>query len=109
MKIKDILKVTNGEMLVGNEELTCENFSKDTRTIQKGDIYIGLKGENFDGSQFWKQALESGAEAVIVQDVKISPIEMEKYSNKTIVKVEDTLKALYEDTKNKNIFSYPFW
>ena len=101
MKIKDILKVTNGEMLVGNEELTCENFSKDTRTIQKGDIYIGLKGENFDGSQFWKQALESGAEAVIVQDVKISPIEMEKYSNKTIVKVEDTLKALYEIAKYK--------
>lgn len=101
MKIKDILKVTNGEMLVGNEELTCENFSKDTRTIQKGDIYIGLKGENFDGNQFWKQALESGAEAVIVQDVKISPIEMEKYSNKTIVKVEDTLKALYEIAKYK--------
>lgn len=101
MKIKDILKVTNGKMLVGNEELTCENFSKDTRTIQKGDIYIGLKGENFDGNQFWKQALESGAEAVIVQDVKISPIEMEKYSNKTIVKVEDTLKALYEIAKYK--------
>ncbi len=101
MKIKDILKVTNGEMLVGNEELTCEKFSKDTRTIQKGDIYIGLKGENFDGNQFWKQALESGAEAVIVQDVKISPIEMEKYSNKTIVKVEDTLKALYEIAKYK--------
>ncbi len=32
-------------MLFGNEELEVENFSKDTRTIQKGDIYIGIKGE----------------------------------------------------------------
>ena len=39
MKVKEILKVTKGKMLFGNEELEVENFSKDTRTIQKGDIY----------------------------------------------------------------------
>ena len=50
MKVKDILKVTNGKLLIGNEDLICENFSKDTRTIQKGDIYIGIKGEKFDGN-----------------------------------------------------------
>ena len=45
MKIKEILNVTKGKMLFGNEELEVENFSKDTRTIQKGDIYIGIKGD----------------------------------------------------------------
>ena len=50
MKVKEILKVTKGKMLFGNEELEVENFSKDTRTIQKGDIYIGIKGEKFDGN-----------------------------------------------------------
>ena len=101
MKVKDILKVTNGKLLVGNEDLICENFSKDTRTIQKGDIYIGIKGEKFDGSQFWKQALNNGAEAVIVQNIEITADEREKYSNKTIIEVEDTLKALYEIAKYK--------
>lgn len=101
MKVKDILKVTNGKSLVGNEDLICENFSKDTRTIQKGDIYIGIKGEKFDGSQFWKQALDNGAEAVIVQNIEITADEKEKYSNKTIIEVEDTLKALYEIAKYK--------
>ena len=60
MKVKEILKVTKGKMLFGNEELEVENFSKDTRTIQKGDIYIGIKGEKFDGSNFWNQALDAG-------------------------------------------------
>ena len=101
MKIKDILKATNGKLIVGNEDLICENFSKDTRTIQKGDIYIGIKGEKFDGSQFWKQALDNGAEAVIIQNIGITADEKEKYSNKSIIEVEDTLKALYEIAKYK--------
>ena len=101
MKVKDILNITNGQLITGNQELECENFSKDTRTIQKGDIYIGIKGEKFDGSEFWKQALDDGANAVIIENVEISEQEKEKYSNKTIIKVQDTLKTLYEISKYK--------
>ena len=101
MKIKDILKVTNGKMLIGDENLVCESFSKDTRTIQNGDIYIGIKGENFDGNKFWKQALDNGAVGVIIQDVEVSTEELEAYKDKTVIKVEDTLNALYEIAKYK--------
>ena len=101
LKIKDIIRVTNGKLLCGDEETICNNFSKDTRTIQKGDIYIGLKGEKFNGSDFWEQALENGAEGVIVQGQEISKENKEKYSNKIIIKVEDTLEALYEIARYK--------
>ena len=101
MKIKDILKVTNGKMLIGDENLVCDSFSKDTRTIQNGDIYIGIKGENFDGNKFWKQALDNGAGGVIIQDVEVSTEELKNYKDKTVIKVEDTLKALYEIAKYK--------
>mgnify|MGYP004614277983 FL=1 len=101
MKIKDILKVTNGNMLIGDENLVCDSFSKDTRTIQNGDIYIGIKGENFDGNKFWKQALDNGAVGVIIQDVEVSTEELEAYKDKTVIKVEDTLNALYEIAKYK--------
>lgn len=59
MKVSDILSVTNGKIIIGDISQECENFSKDTRTIQKGDTYIGLKGEKFDGSLFWKDALDN--------------------------------------------------
>ena len=101
MKVKDILNITKGQLIIGNENLECENFSKDTRTIQKGDIYIGIKGEKFDGSEFWSQALDNGADAVIIENIEIHPEQLEKYSNKTIIKVENTLNALYEIAKYK--------
>ena len=108
MKIRDILNVTSGRLITGKEELECENFSKDTRTIQKGDVYIGIKGEKFDGNQFWQQALDNGAEAVIIQNVEITKKKMEKYSNKTIIKVENTLDALYEIARYKrNLYDIP--
>ena len=79
MKIKDIIDITKGNLITGREDFECENFSKDTRTIQKGDIYIGIKGEKFDGNEFWKQALDNGAEAVIIQDIEITEVEKERY------------------------------
>ena len=101
LKVKDIIRVTDGELLCGDEETICSDFSKDTRTIQKGDIYIGLKGEKFNGSDFWKQALENGAEGVIIQGQEISEEDKEKYSNKIIIKVENTLEALYDIARYK--------
>ena len=101
IKIEDILKVTNGKLIIGDKNLTCENFSKDTRNIQKGDIYIGIKGETFDGSTFWKQALENGASTVIVENVDFSQENLAQFQEKNIIEVENTLEALYAIARYK--------
>lgn len=106
--VKDILNVTNGKLIIGSTDLICENFSKDTRTIQNGDIYIGIKGEKFDGNLFWKQALKNGASTVIIQNIEIKKEELKEFDNKTIIEVEDTLKALYEIAKLKrSLYNIP--
>ncbi len=46
---------------VNLEDLKGHRISTDTRTIQKGDIYLPLKGANFDGEKFISQAVEKGA------------------------------------------------
>ena len=96
LKIKDILKCTNGKLIIGDIEKECTNYSKDTRTIKKGDTYIGIKGEKFDGSSFWKNALNNGAETVIINNIKLDEIEEYKKQNKNIIQVEDTIKAIGE-------------
>ena len=96
LKIKDILKCTNGKLIIGDTEKECKNYSKDTRTIKKGDTYIGIKGEKFDGSSFWKEALNNGAETVIINNIKLNEIEEYKKQNKNIIQVEDTIKAIGE-------------
>lgn len=104
LTVKEIIEVTKGELIQGNLEYICKSFSKDTRTIQKGDTYIAIKGENFDGNKFWKQALESGADCVILSDIQYQKEDLEKYKDKIIIKVEDTLEALYEIAKLKRSF-----
>lgn len=96
LKIQDILNCTKGELIIGNKKMECKNYSKDTRTIKKGDTYIGIKGEKYDGSMFWKDALDNGADVVIINKINLEKKEIEKYNmqNKCIIQVEDTITAL---------------
>lgn len=94
MKIKDIIKVTNGKLIKGEENAEIKEFCKDTRIIKKGDTYIGIKGENFDGNTLWQKAFEAGAETVIVEGIDFSNENLEQYQNKNIIEVKDTIQAL---------------
>lgn len=104
LTVEQIIKVTNGELINGDLNLVCKNFSKDTRTIEKGDTYIAIKGEKFDGNLFWKQALEKCASCAIVSEIECEKQDLDKYKDKTIIKVKDTLEALYEIAKLKRSF-----
>ena len=103
MKIKEIIKATKGKLIKGDKETEIENFCKDTRIIKLGDTYIGIKGENFDGNTLWIDAFEAGADTVIVQGINFSKEDLEKYHNKNIIKVEDTIKALADIATYKRI------
>lgn len=96
LKIKDIIKATNGNLIIGDEDCLCKNFCKDTRIINKGDIYIGIKGEHFDGNIFWKDAFNKGAQTVIINKNKLEQSELNYYNKlkKNIIQVEDTVIAL---------------
>ena len=60
--LEEIIKAT-GAKIIKNETVKNDKFtfSTDTRTIKEGEIYLPLKGENFDGEKFIDKALESGA------------------------------------------------
>lgn len=96
LTIKKIIQEINGELICGDENLICNKFSKDTRTIKQKDTYIGIKGENFDGNKFWEEALDKGAQCVIIQNQEIDKRLQEKYKKQAIIKVENTLEALYK-------------
>ena len=97
--VADIIRVTKGNLITKNIEcnnIVCENFSRDTRQIKGGEIYIGLIGEKSNGGEYYEQAFDKGAIGAIVQDIDFTSKEIEKYKDKVIIKVNDTLKALQE-------------
>lgn len=101
--IRDIIEKYGGYLWSGDSSLEICNISKDTRTIEKGDIYIGIKGSNFDGNLFYEDAFAKGAIACILnKDTDISPT----YKDKTIVLVDDTLKCLAFLAKYKREISH---
>ena len=104
--VKDIINKFNGKLLVGDENLILENISKDTRTINKGDIYIGIKGETFDGNKYYQEALDKGAICCILDN--IDEVDISKYQDKTIVKVDNTIKCLQELAEYKrSLYNIP--
>lgn len=60
----------------------------DTRKIEEGCLFICIKGDNFDGNTFAKEALKQGASHVIVDD----PNYLEKDEAMTLV--DDSVKYL---------------
>ncbi|QMV45729.1 UDP-N-acetylmuramoyl-tripeptide--D-alanyl-D-alanine ligase [Wolbachia pipientis] len=84
----NIIDATGGTDVNGCNWIHSSNISTDTRNIKKGDLFIALKGKNFDGHNFLHEAFLKGAAAAIVSEGK--------YKNFPLVIVQDTLKALHD-------------
>ena len=91
--VEDILNICNGKLICGNKKDICESFCKDTRILQNGDVYVGIKGENFDGNTLYKQAIENGAKVCILQGIEVDE-EYIKDKEVSIILVDDTIKAI---------------
>ena len=61
MKICELIKAVNAEVIKPVDLDKDVRISTDTRTIKPGDFYLPLKGANFDGENFITQALAKGA------------------------------------------------
>jgi len=51
---------------VVGDDVVFSSVSTDTRRIRSGDLFVALKGENFDGHDYVGQAIERGAVAAMV-------------------------------------------
>ena len=106
--LKDILKVTNGKLIIGKEEEICEDFCRDSREIKENDIYLGIKGETINGSIFFEEAFEKGAKGAILQDIEITKEQIQKYENKFIIIVKNTIEAMQQIAEYKrNLYNIP--
>ncbi len=68
-------------------------ISTDSRLVSKGNIFVALHGEKFDGHNFLQPALDKGAAGVLVHDkqkIKQSGVN----TAVAVIKVADTLAAL---------------
>src|SRR5580693_8674416 len=68
----------------------AQGYSIDSRSIQRGELFLAVKGERMDGHDFVTQALEKGAVAAVIRKDQLA-----RYPLKTgLITVDDTLTAL---------------
>lgn len=88
-KVKDIVNATEGKLLSGNPDAEVNSFCTDSRNLQKGDFFVPICGENFDGHTFISNALKAGAVGYLTsQENNINENE-----GNIVIKVKDTLNA----------------
>jgi UDP-N-acetylmuramoyl-tripeptide--D-alanyl-D-alanine ligase len=92
LNLKEIIKAIDGEILIKNNEGIFNKISTDTRKIKKDDLFIALKGGNFNGNDYAIHAFEKGASIVIIDEVKFNFDECDNIG--TVIKVKDTKVAL---------------
>ena len=69
-------------------------ITTDTRKISNGDLFIALRGENFDGADFAADALNKGAAAVLIAEPISDPVQKAlKKAKGAVLTVADTLTA----------------
>ncbi|HAM51812.1 MAG TPA: UDP-N-acetylmuramoyl-tripeptide--D-alanyl-D-alanine ligase [Nitrospiraceae bacterium] len=90
LTVKEILKATGGRIISGSPDAAFTGVSIDSRTIRNDELFVPLKGQRFDGHDFLMAALKSGSGALVTSPV-IEPV-----MGRTIIAVEDTLKALQD-------------
>lgn len=91
MLLEQLLEKLNYELINGKTEIQVNKLVFDSRNVQKDDVFVCIKGAVSDGHRYIKDVANKGAVAIIVQD----DIEITKeLKNITIVKIEDTRKAL---------------
>jgi len=90
LKVNELLQATRGKLINGEKDFAIKAFSIDSRTIKKGETFIAIKGDNFDGHAFIDAAIKKGASCII----KITNHKSQITKKVTCIGVKDTTKAL---------------
>ena len=89
LSILQITELTGAKLEQGDGQSSVERISTDSRTIKKGELFVALRGENFDGHKFVEAAAKAGAAGAIV-DLNWKGKVPAKFA---IIRAQDTLIA----------------
>ncbi|MDK2828866.1 MAG: UDP-N-acetylmuramoyl-tripeptide--D-alanyl-D-alanine ligase, partial [Clostridium butyricum] len=92
LNIQEVIEAVNGEIIVKNNDGHFNKISTDTRKIENDNLFVALKGANFNGNTYAVSAIEKGASVVIVDEIKFEKEDLK--CKGTVIKVKDTKVAL---------------
>ncbi len=94
----ELSKITTwagGELLRGDGSARVTTICTDSRALRAGDLFLALRGGNFDGHKFVAEAAKLGAAGAVV-DQMAAEMMLVLPENFAVIEVADTLAALQQ-------------
>src|SRR5438874_4391801 len=89
LSLSKIAEYPAAQITCGSAETAIERVSTDSRTIKPGELFVALRGENFDAHNFLEQVAKSGAAGAIAGEEVSARLPPEF----AILRTDDTLAA----------------
>ncbi len=107
--IKEIIRAARATLIRKGGFRDISGISTDTRHLKHGDLFIALKGKNFNGHDFVQAAITKGASCVIIQKAETAKVRAVNSFDAAVLQVGDTLEAFGDIARyHRNKFDIPF-
>jgi UDP-N-acetylmuramoyl-tripeptide--D-alanyl-D-alanine ligase len=96
LRLSQIAQFAGGSLSSGNQTIAIDRISTDSRTTKPGELFVALRGENFDGHDFVESAAKSGATGALVDRNWNGNVP----ANFALIRATDTLHAYQQIAAN---------
>ena len=90
MKLQQVIESLAPVQVKGSVDCEIKGVCHDSRHFQEGDLFVAIRGNQFDGHLFVPAACDRGAPAILLEDDRVVPM---RYTG-TVVKTKDTRRAI---------------
>lgn len=88
LTVQQIKRITKGTLVQRGAPAVITGISIDSRAVKKGNAFVAIKGQRFNGHDFLREAIRKGAVAVIISEKTVG------LKNAAVIYVKDTTRAL---------------
>jgi UDP-N-acetylmuramoyl-tripeptide--D-alanyl-D-alanine ligase len=96
LPLSQIAQFAGGSLSAGNRAVIVDTISTDSRTIKRGELFVALRGENFDGHNFVEAIAAAGAAGAIVDSNWTGKVPQ----NFALIHAKDTVQAYQQLAAN---------
>ena len=99
MKLSELFKDIEYEIIKGDMEVEITDIAYDSRKVENNMLFMAIVGSSMDGHEYIKDAISNGARAIVIsKDIEVD-------ENVIVIKVKDTRSILSK--LSIRLFKYP--
>lgn len=93
MKLKELLVGIENFKIKGDAELEIKSIENNSQKVKQGSLFVAIKGYDFDGHEYIKEAIENGAVAVVL-DMSADLKKVQLPKDMTVILTDNSRLAL---------------